>query len=742
MIPYLGDFAEDETVYIGFNTFDSEDPSKSVTITNLADADLKVHKDGSTTQIVTDGATIAIDFDSITGNHLATIDTSAHADYSVGSDYMVRMEGTTVDGATINAWIGHFSIENRFNAAADDLANGTDGLGALLAACATVTGHATAASLATAQTDLDTITGSDGVTLATTQGNYAPNIVVPDVAGTAATPAEVATALSDFWTSPATLVDLVWDEQLTVGSHNAANSAGRRLRNVQDFGIYDLATVWVDETSGSSSGTTDGEDATVTNRADDFDNAQTVAASVGLDRIHIQSGDSITLTATLNGYEIWGELYTIALNSQDVGTTVFKNANISGIGTGTTPQFNGCDIGTTTISPSTHNKCTYTATLTAGSNGDYFIHDPKSGVAGSGSPTFDFTTNITGATNLNVRNYFGGGTWQLNSNVTASIEVVKGGGHSIAVGGADVEFRGDCRSITLTTVAGTSTVQIIADTGPIAINGTGGTVNIWGSHGVVTDNSGASVTINDYGMDTNDIDDILTDTNELQADWANDGRLDNLLDSASSAGDPWSTAIPGAYGAGTAGKILGDNIDATVSSAATATGFATEAKQDIIDTNIDQIETAVITNAAGVDIAADIIAVKAETALIVADSDELQTDWADGGRLDLIQDIIAADTTTDIPALIAGLENIAASDVLTQVNAALDTAIAELGVAAPTATPTLRTGLMLMYMMARNRVDVDTTGTDAMKIYNDAGTQITSKAITDDGTDYSEAEMS
>ncbi len=114
MIPYLGDFDEDATVYIAFNTFDSNDPSASVTITNLADGDLNVHKDGSATQIVTDGATIAIDFDSITGNHLATIDTSVDAAYATGSDYHVRMEGTTVDGATINAWIGHFSIENRF----------------------------------------------------------------------------------------------------------------------------------------------------------------------------------------------------------------------------------------------------------------------------------------------------------------------------------------------------------------------------------------------------------------------------------------------------------------------------------------------------------------------------------------------------------------------------------------------------------------------------------------------------
>ena len=38
--------------------------------------------------------------------------------------------------------------------------------------------------------------------------------------------------------------------------------------------------------------------------------------------------------------------------------------------------------------------------------------------------------------------------------------------------------------------------------------------------------------------------------------------------------------------------------------------------------------------------------------LIKADTNELQTDWVNGGRLDLILDIIAADTTTDIPAIL------------------------------------------------------------------------------------------
>lgn len=62
-------------------------------------------------------------------------------------------------------------------------------------------------------------------------------------------------------------------------------------------------------------------------------------------------------------------------------------------------------------------------------------------------------------------------------------------------------------------------------------------------------------------------------------------------------------------------------------------GLATEAKQDIIDANVDQIETAVITNASGVDIAADIIAVKAETAGIIVDTAEIGT--AGAGLTDL-----------------------------------------------------------------------------------------------------------
>ena len=74
------------------------------------------------------------------------------------------------------------------------------------------------------------------------------------------------------------------------------------------------------------------------------------------------------------------------------------------------------------------------------------------------------------------------------------------------------------------------------------------------------------------------------------------------------------------------------------------------------------------------------------------------------------------------------------AEVNTEVDGALDTSITELTVQAPTATPTVRTALMLLYMALRNKTVVQTSGTDALEIYNDAGTLITKKLITDDGS--------
>jgi len=115
-VPYLGNINENDTIEVPFNTFDSD--GASCTITDFANTDVHIHKDGGLTQRNNAaGVTVSIDYDGITGNHLVVIDTSDDtvADFWVtGSNYAVRIEGVTINGQTVNAWIGSFSIENRY----------------------------------------------------------------------------------------------------------------------------------------------------------------------------------------------------------------------------------------------------------------------------------------------------------------------------------------------------------------------------------------------------------------------------------------------------------------------------------------------------------------------------------------------------------------------------------------------------------------------------------------------------
>jgi len=100
---------------IPFNAFTSNDPAASATITDFANTDVHIHKNGSLTQRASSaGVAIDIDVDAITGGHWVTIDLSDNTDagfYVAGSEISVRIEGVTIDGATVNAFIGAFSIE-------------------------------------------------------------------------------------------------------------------------------------------------------------------------------------------------------------------------------------------------------------------------------------------------------------------------------------------------------------------------------------------------------------------------------------------------------------------------------------------------------------------------------------------------------------------------------------------------------------------------------------------------------
>jgi hypothetical protein len=52
------------------------------------------------------------------------------------------------------------------------------------------------------------------------------------------------------------------------------------------------------------------------------------------------------------------------------------------------------------------------------------------------------------------------------------------------------------------------------------------------------------------------------------------GSTGEQLAAAGAAGDPWATALPGAYSAGSAGKIVGDSLDAAISSRLATASYA------------------------------------------------------------------------------------------------------------------------------------------------------------------------
>lgn len=108
--------------------------------------------------------------------------------------------------------------------------------------------------------------------------------------------------------------------------------------------------------------------------------------------------------------------------------------------------------------------------------------------------------------------------------------------------------------------------------------------NVAGSVGSVT--AGVTVTTNNdktgYALTTGNNTTIagavwdVTLSSHLTA-----GSTGAALNAAGSAGDPWQTALPGAYMAGQAGFILGTNLDAAVSSRLAASGYTAPDNADI-----------------------------------------------------------------------------------------------------------------------------------------------------------------
>ncbi len=371
----LGMVRPGSTILIPFHTFTSDDPSESVAIADFVLADIGIYKGtsmderASTTGVVlldTDG----IDIDGVVGIGGFSIDLSSNATagfYSAGSHYYVTVGPVTIDGATVNFVAATFSIGFPDAIINTTVASATSDTQFIL-----TDGPAEADVLIGCPILIQAIAAAVGVGIQI--GYCSDYIVTTKEVFLAVDPGGGTVTAGDHVAISMPLRGL-WDEILTGANHNIADSAGRRLRDLQEFGTYEGGAVWI-HTSGGVAGTTDFENGTNFHPVDSIADANTIAASIPLVRFEVAPGSSITFPGAQID-EVWeGRDWTLALGGVDITGSFILGAEVTGIGVATdTYELEECDIGAVTLDNDGHfERCALTETFTVGQAGTFTFH--------------------------------------------------------------------------------------------------------------------------------------------------------------------------------------------------------------------------------------------------------------------------------------------------------------------------------------------------------------------------------
>jgi len=129
----MRDVKAEDTIYLAFTT---RAFSTGIPTTLAGTPVVSAYEDAGLTQI-TAGITLGVDHDGVTGLNMLTIVATAANGYDTGKDYNLVITTGTVDSVSaVGEVVGRFSIDRA--PAAQDLANGTDGLGAIKADTAAI----------------------------------------------------------------------------------------------------------------------------------------------------------------------------------------------------------------------------------------------------------------------------------------------------------------------------------------------------------------------------------------------------------------------------------------------------------------------------------------------------------------------------------------------------------------------------------------------------------------------------
>ena len=167
--------------------------------------------------------------------------------------------------------------------------------------------------------------------------------------------------------------------------------------------------IWVDTNNGSP-GAVQFINGVADNPVDNWADALTLSAILGMRRFHIAGGSSITLTASSDNYQIIGNEYVLDLNGKSIAGAFIEGANITGTSAGLNARLVDCLLGTVSLTQCTLVRCGVSTIITLLTAGTYLFEGCWSAVAGVSTPTLDFGAAL-GDTNLNLRHWSGG--WEI-----------------------------------------------------------------------------------------------------------------------------------------------------------------------------------------------------------------------------------------------------------------------------------------------------------------------------------------
>jgi len=285
------------------------------------------------------------------------------------------------------------------------------------------------------------------------------------------------------------------------------------------------------------------------------------------------TGAIIPTVTTLTGHTAQtGDTYALANGANGFAATKADTAAIL------------LDTGTDGVVVAAASKTGYSLTATTGlGNQTANITGSLSGSVGSVAGAVGSVTGAVGSVTGSV----GSVTGNVGGNVTGSVGSVLGGINTSAGTIQTLDALDAAQDAAHATTQGKiDTVDgivdaILLDTAEIGAAGAGLSAVPWNAAWDAEVQSEVADGLAAFWTSPATLVDLVWD--ELLSGHADVGSTGAALSAAGGSGDPWSTALPGAYGAGTAGYILGTNLDATVSSRSSQTSV------DTVDGIVDAI---------------------------------------------------------------------------------------------------------------------------------------------------------